>query len=218
MEKQFVIRTLAAVCGLLIGGTTWGHVPYLEDADFSGEAPFRVKNIPQSKAMYAWLSGPSDVDHYAMQVDEPTRIYMHTNIPYCKEYADFTVTYALTGPGLPAPDANMPVTLPAGHGAIIVRDQSSKDDDRPVMYEPFSGRMYWEGPVFDIEVDAPGDYQMVVWHEGGASGDYVAVIGKKEIFGPTDIWRALTKTPGIRAGKELHTSCTVDESESDIRA
>jgi hypothetical protein len=38
-------------------------------------------------------------------------------------------------------------------------------------------------------------------------GDYVAVIGYKEIWYPSDILRALILTPYIRADKELHVEC-----------
>lgn len=198
---------LAGFIAALICGPSLAHVPYIEDSDFSSDMPFVVQNVPQSKAMYAWLEGPRDVDHYSIAVSEPTRIYMHMNIPYCAEYGEFTVTYALVGPGLPAPDATLPVSLPEGYGAIIVRDEFSSADDRSVMYEPFSARTYWEGAEYSITVDEPGEYSMIVWHESGAKGDYVAVIGDKEQFGPKDMWLAMTNTPGIRRGDELHVGC-----------
>lgn len=203
-------RTITCITGIIAGlfsGPSFAHVPYMEESDFSFQAPFVVKNIPQSKAFYAWLEGPTDVDHYSIEVNEPTRIYMHMNIPYCAEYGKFSVTYALVGPGLPAPDGALPVNLPNGYGAIIVRDEFSNTNDRSVMYEPFSARNYWEGAEYSITVDQPGEYSMIVWHESGSTGDYVAVIGDKEKFGPKDMWLALTNTPGIRRGDELHVGC-----------
>lgn len=41
-------------------------------------------------------------------------------------------------------------------------------------------------------------------------GDYVGVLGWKEIWTPRDIARALFYTPRIRQDKELHTDCTTD--------
>ena len=184
------------------------HVPYLEEQDFSPDKPFTVKNIRQSKAMYAYIENESDVDHYVMQIDEPTYIYLHTNIPYCAEYSNFTVTYALTGPDLPAPEVSLPIELPEGHGAIVINDDFSSTDERIVMFEPFSARTYWEGPDYSITVEQPGEYQMVVWQENGKPGDYIAVIGREEIFGPADWARAAKYTPRIRAGEELNTNCS----------
>ena len=197
-----IIVATAALCGPALA-----HVPHMEKQDFSKAEPFRVVNIPQSKAMYAYIDQPDDVDHYVMNVEGPTRIYMHTNIPFCPEYRDFTVTYALIGPGLPETDAALPVDVPAGHGVIVVRDDFAAPDDRPVMYEPFSARTYWEGPDYSISVDQPGEYRMIVWQEAGVQGDYVAVIGRQEQFGPKDMWLAITNTPVIRRGGELHVAC-----------
>jgi hypothetical protein len=205
LQIVFIIASLAAIS--YFSSSAEAHVPYLEDSDFSPTMPFTVENISQSKAMYAHLENNQDVDHYSMQVEEPTFIYLHTSIPYCAEYADFSVSYAITGPGLPKPDANLPIELADGHGAIIVRDPLSTVDDRVVSYERFSGRNYWEGPVFSITVEQPGEYQMIVWQEDGDSGDYIAVIGREEIFGPEDILRAAMTTPKIRNGEELHVSC-----------
>lgn len=205
---SYVSRAAAAIL-IAMGaiGSAIAHVPYMEKGDFSPENPFRVKNIPQSKAMYAFLDEPTDVDHYVMRVDQPTRIYLHTNIPFCNAYRDFSVTYALIGPGLPTTAEQLPVAVPAGHGAVIVRDEMIGAPDRPVMYEPFSARTYWEGPEYSINVDQPGEYRMIVWQESGAPGDYVAVIGQEEQFGPKDIWLALMNTPKIRRGGELHVAC-----------
>jgi hypothetical protein len=207
IAQKFSVTCVSAALTLASAGVA-AHVPYLEEQDFSPGEPFTVKNIPQSKAMYAFLEHEGDVDHYVMQVDEPTYIYLHTNIPYCAEYSDFTVTYALTGPGLPQPDVSLPVELPEGHGAIVIRDSFDNTDDRIVMFEPFSSRTYWEGPDYAITVEQPGEYQMIVWQEEGTKGDYIAVIGREEIFGPADIARAAMYTPQIRQGKELHTSCS----------
>ena len=45
---------------------------------------------------------------------------------------------------------------------------------------------------------------MYYWDPYGYGGDYVAILGKKEMFGFTDILRALIYTPLIRLNLELH--------------
>ena len=48
---SYVSRAAAAIL-ISMGaiGSAIAHVPYMEKGDFSPENPFRVKNIPQSKA------------------------------------------------------------------------------------------------------------------------------------------------------------------------
>ncbi len=42
-------------------------------------------------------------------------------VPFCPRYEKFGVTYALSGPGLPVPAIPLPVALPKGHVAVVVR-------------------------------------------------------------------------------------------------
>lgn len=212
-DRSFKVRVIGFLAALVAFQVS-AHVPYIEKTDFSADTPFRVKNIPQSKAMYSWLEAPGDVDHYVMQVDEPTRIYVNTIVPHCQEYKDFAISYALIGPGLPAPVEALPVELRDGDGAVVVREQISQQGPRPILYENITNRVYFEGPTYDIWAESPGQYELIVWHENGRIGDYVAVIGKKEIFGPMDIVRALANTFKIRASKELRGPCS--EVQDDV--
>jgi hypothetical protein len=166
-ELPFMIRGMASGCMLLcLAGTAFGHVPYLENADFSAEAPFPVRNVAQSKAFYAHLEGAGDIDYYALEVDQATRVYMHVNIPWCREYEEFTVNYALVGPGLPPPEANLPFPVPAGQGVVVVRENFASPADRLVGFERFAGRMYFEGPVRQVR-DRP---RGTVWPDGYLAG------------------------------------------------
>jgi hypothetical protein len=189
--RRFLTVSIAFSTAFFAGAAA-AHVPYLEKSDFSADNPFEVKNIPQSKAMYSWLEAPSDVDHFVMQVDEPTRIFVNTIVPHCQEYVDFTLTYAVIGPGLPVPDdsVSLPVELPADHGVVVIREEIDPNGQRPILYEGFTNRVYFEGPTYDVQVESPGQYAVIVWQEDGQTGDYVAVIGKEEQFGPADIWTA----------------------------
>ncbi len=56
---------------------------------------------------------------------------------------------------------------------------------------------------------AQGTWYLYVWNPYGVAGDYVAVVGPKEIWDPVDIMRAIIFTPMIREGKELHIQCLV---------
>lgn len=200
-------RLLAALSIVSFSSSLWAHVPYLEKNDYTASAPFIVEDVENSKSIHGALVEGDDIDIVSITIDEPARIYTSTNIPFCPQYESFSVTYALTGPGLPAPETDLPIALPAGHGAVVVRTEFESVEDRPVFFEPFGGRLMWEGPDFAIDQAAPGEYQMIIWNESGISGNYIAVVGQKEIFGPAEIAQARRVSPQLRDGKNLLVEC-----------
>ncbi len=182
------------------------HVPYFEATDLSADKPFVVRDIEQSKAVYAHLESPDDLDSYLLLVRKPVHVYVKVIIPYCKSYSDFRPSFALIGPGLPAPDSALPVDLPEGHGAIIRHDPPS-GANRPSMFEFFSDQFYFEGPVLNLNVEQPGDYRVVYWNPQGETGDYVAIIGRREDFSPDDWVQSFTNTAEIRKRNYIHGEC-----------
>jgi hypothetical protein len=195
---------------LLISSVACGHVPYIEGKDYLADNDFKVENILQSKAFYAYLDA-AEVDIFVMQVDEPVPIYVNMLIPFCKEYAEFATMYALTGPGLPQPAVNLPVELAVGHGAIVWDPSYAEDwSERPLMYEMFSDRQYFEGISHRYDAELPGEYRVIVWHPQQRAGDYLVVIGKTEEFSPAERKQAYANVPLIRNHEELVGACTYE--------
>ncbi len=190
----------------LIAAPAIAHVPFLETSDYTAERPFVVHDIDQSKALYGWLGAAEDVDFYSMPVSEPARIQLRSLVPMCAETQKFRVTYALVGPGLPKPAAELPFELAPGDGAIVVADSLADAAERPTVYEKITGRYYFLGPELEYEAALPGEYRMVVW--GDQPGDYVAVIGAAERFSASDMWHAAREMPTLRRARELHAVCT----------
>ncbi len=207
MQHRLTTTTLSGLAGLLAGGAALGHVPFLEQEDYSFDAPYIVEDVTNSKSIHAALTSPDDVDVYLIRIEEPTRIYTTTNVPFCPQFATFGVTYALTGPGLPAPESALPFDLPEGHGAVIVRDQPGSAEDRPTWLEPFSGRQMYTAPEYAIDDAPPGDYRMVVWSERGETGNYIAVIGEAEIFNAPEIQQVRMTSPLLKNGQNLMVDC-----------
>ena len=205
------MRRSVSVAVLLLGTlgqfAVQAHVPYIEGKDYGDDEDFQVRNIFQSKAFYAYLD-ENDIDTFVMDVDEPVRIYLHMLIPFCKEYARYTTSWALLGPGLPQPEGKLPVELPSGHGALVWQPEYEDWSERPFMYEFFSDRQYFEGVRYSYDAEQPGEYRMIVWHEDGVPGDYIAIIGRSEDFGAADMRLAMVNTPIIRAHKEMRGECT----------
>ena len=188
----------------------YAHVPYFEHRDYSERRPCIVrKNIEQSKAFYSWLSredsSSSDIDVYTFSIsNRPVRIYVELIVPVIEEYyAEFVPWYALVGPGLEQPSQVLPFDLPVGYGAIV-KENVLPGESRDTFYEPFGGKSYYEGPILDVNISQEGDYAVYCWDPYEQGGDYVMVIGKREIFGPLDIIRAFIYTPLIRLDNELH--------------
>lgn len=207
MKHRLGITAISTLAGLLAGGSALGHVPFLEQEDYSFAQPYVVKDVTNSKSIHAALSSPDDVDVYLIQIDQPTRIYTTTNVPFCPQFGTFGVTYALTGPGLPAPDIELPFELPAGHGAVVVRDQPSSAAERPTWLEPFSGRQMYTAPEYALDDAPPGDYRMIVWSERGETGNYIAVIGEAEIFNAPEIMQVRATSPLLKHGQNLMVDC-----------
>lgn len=177
------------------------HVPYLEERDFAPEAPFVCPSADQSIAAYAWLESDSDVDFYSVRVDRPLQFYAGVLVPVAPQYAEFRPSFAVMGPGLPEPGEKLPVALKPGTGAIVLRDPG--EASRRQFFEPFGNKSYYRGPETTVRLE-PGTYTAIVWDPARKKGDYVAAIGKKEIWSIEDMVRAFRITPLIRAGKELH--------------
>jgi hypothetical protein len=197
---------------VLLGTNAMAHVPYFEHNDFNEATPFEVrKSIDQSIAVYSWLENdginPSDdIDVYAFDISEPTRIYIELIVPACPVYDEFVPWFAFVGPDFPSSDYDFPFDIPQGYG-VIVGENVEPGIEREKFYEPFGGKWYYEGPIFDETIEQPGRYYVYYWDPYENGGDYVAVLGYKEQFGLSDIIRALIYTPMIRLDLELHVDC-----------
>jgi hypothetical protein len=119
--------------------------------------------------------------------------------------------FAVVGPGLPPITEEVPFTIPPGYGGIVVKNLEP-GEERPMFYEPFGGKHYYDGPDFDQRMSNTGTWYIYYWDPYELGGDYVAVVGYREVFRPMDIIRALIYTPIIRRNKELHVPCDQQSS------
>lgn len=195
-------KTWWLIAGIVMLATNaWAHVPYLEENDFTYVQPFKCPSATQSIAVYAWLDNYSDVDYYTVKVSKDVAFFAEVIVPVFDVYADFRPSFALIGPGLPVPSEPLSIPLPKCFGAIVLHDAGL--NPRPQFFEPFGNKSYYQGPRLELTLK-PGNYVLIYWDPKGQVGDYVATIGKYEIWWFKDILRALFITPIIRAGGELH--------------
>lgn len=205
----------AAVCGAALPAAA--HVPFVEEHDFTADAPYIVKDVANSKSIYAALAVPGDVDVYEFTLAAPMRLYVSSNIPLCKEYREFTVTVALIGPGLPKPRQALPVELGPGEGALVARETFATPADREVYREPNAGKQSWSGPDIVVPEAQAGRYRAVVWDPDNRTGDYTFVIGEDERFGPAEIAQTKATMPRLEAGRNLHVDCDPAKPDFDPR-
>jgi hypothetical protein len=198
--KTFKTWSIVAVLMLITTGA-WAHVPYLEDSDFSSSAPFKCQSALQSTAVYSWLLSDTDVDFYTFTAYTCITFFAEAIVPVFDVYAGFRPSMALIGQGLPDSGELLPVPLAPGEGAIVLHDAGLVP--RPQFFEPFGNKSYYQGPRLEMKLK-PGKYRLIYWDPEGNTGDYVATIGKYEIWLLKDIIRAFKITPIIRAGGELH--------------
>jgi hypothetical protein len=205
-SRSFTMRNLVFAAFFAVAPmAASAHVPFLEETDYTPERPYVVHDVTHSKSIHAQIGAPGDVDVYRIDVDRPLRIFTKTDVPWCPQYERFGVTYALAGPGLPPPSVPLPIALPAGYGAVVVRDIAA--EGRETWDEPNSGRRIWLGADYALDDAPPGTYEMIVWNERGETGDYIAVIGEAEVFNDPEIRQVMATSPKLRNGANLMVTC-----------
>lgn len=204
---RLIIYFIIYLLGLLNAPVN-AHEPYIEKNDYSVEAPFVISDsIENSKAIYAWLDNGTDIDVYTFEVKKPVRLYAKIIVQACEELRDHLPWLALAGPGLPMPEDPLPIDLPEGYGAYVIKN-ISPGEKRETFYEVFSGKSYYDAPSFDQDVTAVGSWFAYCWDPQQRGGDYVAIFGFKEHFSLLRIGASFINTLLIRRDKELHVQCT----------
>ena len=211
MKKRISILFSCFLLFLIITLSVSAHVPYIEYKDYNEDKPLYVwKMIEYSKAFYAWLENDGvnpceDIDAFKFSIRKnPKRVYIELIVPVVDDYyEEFVPWFALVGPGLPEQNQTLPFEIPSGYG-VIVKENVEPGTERETFYEPFGGKSYYYGPIFDEEISNPGTYFIYCWDPYEQGGDYNLVLGKGEFFGPIDIIRSIINTYIIRRDGELH--------------
>jgi len=188
----------------LLPVTALGHQGLYEEKDTTGFQDAIVLPKPVvSYAVYMRLDYSGDVDYVSFKVDGPMPIKVSLLVPQRSEFLDYYPVFAVVGPGLPAPDPELPCELPIGYGAVIMK--SEPQAPREKFYEPFSNTRYYQGfKIFEQVISEPGTYYIVIWHPEGEYGDHVVTYGEKESFTPKEMlntYRVMSKVWSGKWGK-----------------
>lgn len=204
-----------------------GHMPSIERRDFTEKRPFRVMGtIEKGQAIYAWLSSGSDIDVYRFTVTQreldkkgAVQLRVRANMPACEGAPEFLPWLAVAGPGLPPPEEAVPFTLPGGYGAVVVKN-TEPGQERTFFFEQYSRKSYYIMDNYEMEITEPGTWYLYYWDPYGRGGDYLAVWGVYDGFGPGDLLRMLINLPPIISDRVMHTDCEwiIPEESSRVQA
>ena len=183
MKKLFIFTSsILWLSTLFLSATLPAHVSFFEEIDYSQEKPFVVSDsIENAKAVFARLEPASDIDVYTFTISTSLRVHARAFVPRVPGLEQFLPSLAVVGPGLPLTGEKLPFALPDGYGAVVISNLTP-GEKRPLFYEPFSGKEYYDAPAFDQTVSAPGTWYVFYWDPYSRGGDYVAILGFREEF------------------------------------
>ena len=203
------------------------HMPSIERRDYTEQRPFQVRGtIEKGQAIYAWLDSGSDIDVYRFTVtkkelDEKggVRLRVRANMPACKDAPEFLPWLAVVGPGLPPPTEEIPFTVPEGYGAVVVKN-TEPGAEKTFFYEQYSKKSYYIMDNYEYTITEPGTWYLYYWDPYGQGGDYLAVWGVYDGFGPGDGLKMLFNLPAIVSDRIMHTDCEwiIPEQTSSTKA
>lgn len=183
MDKKLLALTLAIL--VLTGGVVCAHRPSFPGQDV--EEPIVISNPDVSQALYRELVS-GQVDYYEFTVSPAgLNLFSQLLVPTRPDYKDFRPSLALLGPGLPTPDADLPLEVPPGFGAVIM-----EWEDKEIFFEPFTQTRYYMAREQRHPL-AEGEWQLAVFHDQGQGGKYTLTVGEKEHWG----WKDILRFPGM---------------------
>jgi len=202
MRKKKIISLFILM--VMLPAIVLSHQGLYEEKDTAGFNDALVLPKPAvSYAVYMRLDHSGDVDFVSFKVDAAMPIEVSLLVPQRSEFLDYYPVFAVVGPGLPAPELEVPFELPVGYGAVVMK--SEPQAEREKFHEPFSNTRYYRGfKIFKKEMAEPGTYYIVVWHPEGEYGDYVVIYGEKESFTPKEMlntYRVISKVWSGNWGK-----------------
>ncbi len=177
-KKIFTIVLL--VLGLAWAGITSAHQPRIEfNSNPTIDNPVPISNPGVSQAFYGDLKGSPQ--YYEIKLDSPLDFY-----------------FGVLVPDVPGIGKNVSAGLiienspKSSYAAFLDASRS----DWNIFYEEFAGDNYFFGPDTTINLPA-GNYLIKVFNPDNV-GKYVLVVGKEEVFPPSEWLSAAIKLPLLK--------------------
>jgi hypothetical protein len=153
-------------------GPAYAHSPF--DLPASTPSLDQTAVLPDAQAtwvIYGLLAKPAQVDLIRLDnLDTSLSLSLQMEVFTRPVYATFAPTFAVLAKGLPAPADPLPLTLPAGYGALVVPFQG---DPAARTVTAYGTRVWWVGQSVDMpEVDTSSPVYLAVWDATGKTGEY----------------------------------------------
>jgi len=177
--RRFPVLPAAVLALLVAAAPAAAHAPSVVQPGNESPATAHVVEDPTlSRAIGATLDGPGEVDWYRMDLRAGDPLVVEVTAPDAE--GGTATSFALLGPGLPAPASDVAAELAAAAGADGAIEHEATGGEREV--HGGLGFIAWGG----IRTTAPADgtYWIAVRAaEAGSTGKYVLAPGVREEFG-----------------------------------
>jgi hypothetical protein len=174
-------RFLTAVCvaaALTSANRASAHVTIFVDHhdDQPLEQALQLQGIVPLWAINGFLYKPGQVDYITFTAKKGDEFHAFTVNPNKNGAKEFTPSFALIGPGLPAATGAVPFIVPQGDGAQVFTTPT----DRGFSDEQFGYGALLETPEQVVVLPADGRYYAAVFDPQNKSGHYILSIGQSE--------------------------------------
>lgn len=169
--KRITVAALLTCVGCAAAMGVFAHQPRI----ISTPDPVAVAQPEISKAYYGQLAGQPAT--YIIESSKPFELYV-----------------GLLSPQIEGAKVDFSAAIADDNGQIA--NLNGQDYDWLVMYEPFGGDYYNQGPEHSVSVEA-GNYTITVSNPGNI-GRYALAIGKVESFPPGEFIKTLATLPALK--------------------
>lgn len=176
------LLALSVAAGLLLPGPSLAHSP-----DVLDDQVHRVPDPTTSWALYGTFGSGDELFVVRLSYDEGFALPVSILVPDELGAASRRPAFAVVGPGLPEPDAEvrarLPREVPPGAGVFFEPNPAA---ERERFFEPVTRRAFWTSRPTALALE-PGDHEVWIWSPDGTRGDFVFALGVEESFGVRDV-------------------------------
>jgi hypothetical protein len=160
-----------------------------------------IADVQVSRVVYHEVTAASPQVWMTFEVAAPQSLDVQIGVPYIDRHASYRPAVAIIGPGLPSAPPDLPFSVPAGSGVLVL--DSANVTTPEVFDEPFSGTRSWIMAHQQVELPAAGRYYVVGYDPAGAPGKLWVALGTEERFTLDDIRNLPASLAVVRAFHEM---------------
>lgn len=187
---------------LLLSPAALAHKPIaINDAPTSAANPIVLEDPEISQVVYHDTSAGADQVWLRLDGQQNQPLSYQVGMPVIERFRNARPAVALIGPGLPAPEVELPFAIPAGMG-VMVHDTVGLPIPTP-FDEFFTGTQDWMFPLQETTFPGSGSFYLVGYFPRGEQGKLVVVVGEREDFNAGEIFGLFNIIRPIREFHEI---------------